>query len=116
MKNLLVIGGKENIRHLHQKDLEALGCQVNLATSLEDGESKIRKEQPDIIALETCVPKEEELVFLEKCRKEHGDIPFVLCTSHGKAKQNFSVWASHAHVIQSANLQELKMAIKAVLA
>ena len=115
MKKIIIIGGEENILGQYKKKLADMDCQVTLVCDLEDGENKIREEKPDLIVLDTNTPKEDESRFLEKCRKEHQDIPFVLCTSHGNAKQSFSVWASHAHVIKSANFQELKTTIKTVL-
>ena len=73
MKKILIIGCEENVRHQYKKNLQDLGYHIILGYSLEDGESKIREEKPDLIALDIQTPKTDDIQFLEKCRKEHQD-------------------------------------------
>ncbi|MFQ5672130.1 MAG: response regulator [Nitrospinales bacterium] len=115
MKRILIVGNKADLRNRYKENLEGLGYQVSLADDPQDAEKKLAGEKPDLITFDIQGREEDGIEFLEKCRKEYRNIPMILCTRHGSARQDFRVWASSAHVIKSANLRELGITVKTIL-
>jgi DNA-binding response OmpR family regulator len=115
MKKILVVDDEENIRLLYKEELEDQGYQVTIAASAEEAKAKIREDKPDVITLDIKMPGMDGIEFIEKSKEERNNIPVILCSAHGRFKQEFRVWASGAFVVKSADLSELKLTIKEVL-
>ncbi|VAX31467.1 hypothetical protein MNBD_NITROSPINAE05-990 [hydrothermal vent metagenome] len=115
MKKILVVDDEENIRFLYKKELEDQGYQVTLAATAEEAKAKIREDKPDVITLDNKMPGMDGIEFMKKLQEEGKNIPVILCSTHGRFKQDFRVWAADAYVVKSADLSELKLTIKEVL-
>ncbi|PIQ97506.1 MAG: two-component system response regulator [Nitrospinae bacterium CG11_big_fil_rev_8_21_14_0_20_56_8] len=116
MKKILVVDDEENIRLLYKEELEDAGYQVALAGTAEEALEKIRKQIPDVITLDIKMPGMDGIEFMGKLKEENKNIPVILCSAFGQYKQDFRVWASDAYVVKSADLRELKLTIKKILA
>jgi len=115
MKKILVVDDEENIRFLYKEELEDQGYQVSVAATAEEAKAKIREDKPDVITLDIKMPGMDGIEFMSKLKEERNDIPVILCSDHGRFKQDLRVWASDAYVAKSADLNELKLTIKEVL-
>jgi len=115
VKQILIVGNDAGLRNLYKENLENLGYRVSLADNSGDAEKKLQEKRPDLITLDMQDREESGIEFMEKCHRKHRHIPVILCTRHGSARQDFRVWASSAHVIKSANLEELELAAKTIL-
>jgi DNA-binding response OmpR family regulator len=115
MKKILVVDDEESIRFLYKKGLEDQGYQVTVAATAEEAKAKIQEDKPDVITLDIKMPGMDGIKFIEKLTEDRKDIPVILCSTHGRFKQEFRVWASDAYVVKSADLRELKLTIKEVL-
>lgn len=114
-KKIMVVDDEENIRFLYKEELTDEGYEVILAENAEEALEKIHQKCPDLITLDIKMPGMDGLEFLQKLKEEEKEIPVILCSAYGSFKQDFRVWASDAYVVKSADLTELKCAIKDIL-
>lgn len=114
-KTILVVDDEENIRFLYKEELTDEGYEVILAGNAEEALEKIVQQRPDLITVDIKMPGMDGLEFLQKLKEEEKEIPVILCSAYGSYKQDFRVWASDAYVVKSADLSELKGAIKDIL-
>jgi len=115
MRKILVVDDEENIRLLYKEELEEEGFIVELAKSGEEALEKLSLFQPDLIILDIKMPGIGGLETLNRIRGIDRDLPIVLCSAYGEYKQDFTTWASDAYVVKSADLTELKSAIRKFL-
>ncbi|MCH6568424.1 MAG: response regulator [Nitrospinae bacterium] len=115
MKRILVIDDEENIRLLYKEELADEGYEVSVAASAEEALVKIEAERPDLITLDIRMPGVDGIEFLRLLRERDRDLPVIIVTAYGEYKQDFSVWASDAYVVKSADLDELKAMVRKVL-
>ncbi len=115
MKRILVIDDEENIRLLYKEELADEGYEVSVASSAQEALAKIEAERPDLITLDIRMPGVDGIEFLKLLRERDRDLPVIIVTAYGEYKQDFSVWASEAYVVKSADLDELKAMVRKVL-
>ncbi len=115
MKRILVIDDEENIRLLYKEELTEEGYEVSVAASAQEALAKIEAERPDLITLDIRMPGIDGIEFLRLLRERDRDLPVIIVTAYGEYKQDFSVWASDAYVVKSADLDELKAIVRKVL-
>lgn len=115
MKRILVIDDEENIRLLYKEELADEGYEVSVAASAEEALVKIEAERPDLITLDIRMPGVDGIEFLRLLRERDRDLPVIIVTAYGEYKQDFSVWASDAYVVKSADLDELKAMVRKIL-
>ena len=115
MKRILVVDDEENIRLLYEEELAEEGYEVSVAASAQEALAKIEAERPDLITLDIRMPGVDGIEFLKLLRERDRDLPVIIVTAYGEYKQDFSVWASDAYVVKSADLDELKAVVRKVL-
>lgn len=115
VKRVLVIDDEENIRLLYKEELADEGYEVSVAASAQEALAKIEAERPDLITLDIRMPGVDGIEFLRLLRERDRDLPVIIVTAYGEYKQDFSVWASDAYVVKSADLDELKAMVRKIL-
>ena len=115
MKRILVIDDEENIRLLYKEEFAEEGYEVSVAASAQEALAKIEAERPDLITLDIRMPGVDGIEFLRLLRERDRDLPVIIVTAYGEYKQDFSVWASDAYVVKSADLDELKAMVRKIL-
>lgn len=115
VKRVLVIDDEENIRLLYKEELADEGYEVSVAASAQEALAKIEAERPDLITLDIRMPGVDGIEFLKLLRERDRDLPVIIVTAYGEYKQDFSVWASDAYVVKSADLDELKAMVRKIL-
>lgn len=115
MKRILVVDDEENIRLLYKEELADEGYEVSVAASAEEALAQIEAHRPDLITLDIRMPGVDGIEFLRLLRERDRDLPVIIVTAYGEYKQDFSVWASDAYVVKSADLDELKAVVRKVL-
>lgn len=115
MKRILVVDDEENIRFLYEEELAEEGYEVSVAASAEEALAQIEAHRPDLITLDIRMPGVDGIEFLRLLRERDRDLPVIIVTAYGEYKQDFSVWASDAYVVKSADLDELKAVVRKVL-
>ncbi|MCB0293835.1 MAG: response regulator, partial [Calditrichaeota bacterium] len=76
----------------------------------------VRKEKPDLVILDLMMPNMHGLDSLRKVLSINPNIPVIIHTAYSHYKDNFMSWAAEEYIVKSADLSELKGAIKRVLA
>ncbi|MGV7221867.1 MAG: response regulator [Nitrospinales bacterium] len=115
-KNILVVDDEENIRFLYKEVLSDEGYEVTLASSAEEALEKIKIKIPDLITLDVKMNGMDGMEMVKKLSDENNNIPVIICSAYGSYKQDFNLWASSAYVVKSADMSELKLTIKEILA
>ena len=115
MKRILVVDDEENIRLLYEEELAEEGYEVSVAASAAEALAQIEAHRPDLITLDIRMPGVDGIEFLRLLRERDRDLPVIIVTAYGEYKQDFSVWASDAYVVKSADLDELKAVVRKVL-
>ena len=108
MKTILVVDDDQNTRSLYKEELA--GYHVSLAATGDEALQKL--DTQDLIILDIKNPTEDGIELMRKIKDS--DVPIILCSAHGRHKQDFRVWASDATVVKSADLRELKLTIKEI--
>ena len=116
MKKILVVDDEENIRLLYREELEDAGYEVTVACDAKEALEKLRESGFDAITLDIKMPGMDGIELLRIIKEENKSTPVILCSAYGRYKQDFRIWACDAYVVKSADLNELKLTIKQVLA
>jgi two-component system response regulator (stage 0 sporulation protein F) len=112
---LLVVDDEEHIRMLFKEELEEEGYVVELASNGLEALEKVKSDTFDLIVLDIKMPGMDGITALNEVKKLRRDQPVILCSAYGEFRQDFSSWVSDAYVVKSADMRELKDAIKRVL-
>lgn len=115
MKRILVVDDEENVRLLYKEELTDEGYEVAVAASAEEAMAEIEAQRPDLITLDIRMPGIDGIELLRLLREQDRDLPVIIVTAYGEYKQDFSVWASDAYVVKSADMDELKAMVRKVL-
>jgi len=112
---ILVVDDEEHIRMLFKEELEEEGYTVELASNGLEALEKVKSDTFDLIVLDIKMPGMDGITALNEVKKLRRDQPVILCSAYGEFRQDFSSWVSDAYVVKSADMRELKDAIKRVL-
>ena len=118
MSTVLIVEDNMNQRKLYTQELEDEGYGVVWASSGRDALDLIDagEVRPDVVVLDICMPGMDGVETLEAILARDHSIPVVLNTAYATYKENFRTWSAAAYVVKSADVKELKDAIKRVLA
>ena len=112
MKDILLVDDEESIHLLYQEELEEDGYKVHSAFSGEDALKKLKITNIDLVILDINMPGMNGLEALRKIKEITPTLPVILCSAYQEFKQDLSSWASDEYLVKSANLDELKAAVK----
>ncbi len=112
MKNILLVDDEESIHLLYQEELEEEGYKVHSAFSGEEALEKMKVLNADLVILDINMPGMSGLEALRKIKEINPSLPIILCSAYQEFKQDLSSWASDEYLVKSANLDELKLAVK----
>ena len=112
MARILLVDDEEYIRELYTEELSAEGHKVS---SVATGHNLLRRIgffQPEVVILDIRLEGYNGLELLQEIRKEHHDLPIILCTAYDTYKYDYKTIAADYYVVKSCDLSELKMAIE----
>ncbi len=112
MKNILLVDDEESIHLLYSDELEEEGYKVYSAYSGEEAMEKLRELSADLIILDINMPGMNGLETLRQIKELNPALPVILCSAYEEFKQDISSWASDEYLVKSANLDNLKAAVK----
>jgi DNA-binding NtrC family response regulator len=76
---------------------------------------KIDNIRPEVVVLDIRLADYDGLELLQEIRKEHRDLPVILCTAYDTYKYDQKTIAADYYVIKSFDLSQLKFAIQKAL-
>ncbi len=108
MNRILLVDDDETIRMLYTDELEEEGYDVFTIGDCTKVMALIRKKRPDLIVLGMISGKYNSLDLLRDIRKEHHELPVILCTASYAFKHDPKSMAADFHVVKGSSLKELK--------
>jgi len=112
MKNILLVDDEDSIHLLYQEELGEEGYKIHSAFSGEEALEKLKNTEIDLVILDINMPGMNGLEALRKIKEINQSLPVILCSAYQEFKQDLSSWASDEYLVKSANLDELKAAVK----
>lgn len=105
---------EEGCQHLYREELEDQGYVVSSTLNAKEGLTILQHSLPDLIVSCIQLPGMNGLVFCKVCKEKYPHVPFLICSAYNGYKQE-SKWGFDSYVVKSANIDELKDAIKKLL-
>ncbi len=117
MKTILLADDNRNIREYCRRDLEDEGYRVVLAGDGREALALLRRELPDLVILDVCMPTMDGLQAVERIRAIAPDVPVVFFTWFDEdcARDRRGQLAT-ACVEKCEDLTELKQVIVQIMA
>jgi len=112
MKKILLVDDEESIHLLYREELEEEGYKIFSAFSGEEALEKLKTLDADLVILDINMPGMSGLEALRQIKEINQSLPVILCSAYHEFKQDLSSWASDEYLVKSANLDELKAAVK----
>jgi len=112
MKNILLVDDEDSIHLLYRDELQEEGYTVESAFSGEEALEKLKSSTTDLVILDINMPGMNGLEALRKIKDINPALPVILSSAYQEFKQDLSSWASDEYIVKSANLDELKAAVK----
>lgn len=111
---ILIVDDDQHIRRLYKEELEEEGYEVLIADTGIQALELFDKENPDLVTLDILMPDVDGIKLLRQMKEKKPQIPIIMSTAYDY-RDDFAVWASEAYIVKSAELTDLKEAIKKLL-
>lgn len=110
--NILLIDDEDSIHLLYREELEEEGYTVHSAFTGHEALAKLDQIQVDLVILDINMPGMNGLEALRRIKEINPALPVILSSAYQEFKQDLSSWASDEYLVKSANLDELKAAVR----
>lgn len=112
MKKILLVDDEEGIHLLYREELEEEGYEVHSALTGEDALEKLKIISPDLVILDINMPGMNGIEVLRQMKEMNPKLPVVLSSAYHEYKQDLGAWASDDYIVKSADLDDLKAAVR----
>lgn len=112
---VLVVDDDTNLCQLYKEDLEEEGFVVLVSSDPVEAIRDLEKDHPDVVVMDIWNPKMDGIEAMGRMLAQRSDLPVILNTAYSSYKDDFRTWPAAAYVVKSADLSELKRAIRAAL-
>ncbi len=112
MKKILLVDDEEGIHLLYREELEEEGYEVHSALRGAEALEKLAIISPDLVILDINMPDMNGIEVLRRMKEINSKLLVILSTAYHEYKQDLGAWASDDYIVKSADLSELKAAIK----
>lgn len=112
MKKILLVDDEESIQLLYQEEFEDEGYQVVSALNGEEALEKFKETSPDLVILDIQMPGMNGIEVLRQMKMLNPQIPVILSSAYHEYKQDLGAWASEEYIVKSADIDDLKAAVK----
>jgi DNA-binding response OmpR family regulator len=114
-KHILLVDDEEGIRLLYREEFEEEGYDVATASNGEEALEKFSQESPDLVILDINMPGMNGIEVLRRMKEINPELPVILSSAYQEYKQDLGTWASEDYIVKSANMDELKNAVRKYL-
>ncbi len=111
-KFLLLVDDEESIRILYREEFEDEGYKVITAENGQEALEEFQKNRPDLVILDLQMPGMDGIDVLRQMKMLDSTVPVIISTAYQDYKQDLGAWASEEYVVKSANLDDLKVAVR----
>lgn len=112
MKKILLVDDEESIHLLYREELEEEGYEVFSAMTGDEALEKLESIAPDLVILDINMPGTNGIVVLRKMKELNPSLPVILSSAYHEYKQDLGAWASDDYIVKSADLDDLKAAVR----
>lgn len=116
MKKILLVDDEESIQLLYREEFTDEGYEVISAINGEEAIEKFTSESPDLVILDIQMPGMNGIEVLRQMKMMNAEVPVILSSAYQEYKQDLGAWASDEYVVKSADIEELKSAVRKFLA
>lgn len=116
MKKILLVDDEDSIQIVYREEFEDEGYIIISAMDGETGLEKFKAETPDIVILDIQMPGMNGVEVLRQMKMLNPAIPVILSSAYQEFKRDLGSWASDEYIVKSGNLDELKQAVKRLVA
>ena len=114
-KKILLVDDEEGIQLLYREEFEDEGYTVDSAYNGEEALDHFKKNPPDLVILDINMPGMNGIEVLRQMKEIQPELPVILSSAYQEYKQDFGTWASEEYIVKSANMDELKAAVRKYL-
>jgi two-component system response regulator (stage 0 sporulation protein F) len=111
-KRILLVDDEEGIQLLYREEFEEEGFEVTTAYNGEEALEQFSHELPDLVILDINMPGMNGIEVLRRMKEINPNLPVILSSAYPEYKQDLSTWASEDYIVKSANMDELKNAVR----
>ena len=111
-KRILLVDDEEGIQLLYREEFEEEGFEVTTAYNGEEALKQFSQELPDLVILDINMPGMNGIEVLRRMKEINPNLPVILSSAYPEYKQDLSTWASEDYIVKSANMDELKNAVR----
>jgi len=115
MKKILLVDDEEGIQLLYREEFEEEGYEVVSAYNGEEALEIFASQPPELVILDINMPGMSGIEVLRRMKELKPDLPVILSSAYQEYKQDLGSWASEEYIVKSANLDELKKAVRKYL-
>ncbi len=109
---ILVIEDDQYHRRLYKEELEEEGFAVLTAATGDEGLTLFQQKTPDLVMLDiNLAGADEGLRLLSRMKNARPNAPVILHSAYDY-RDDFAVWRADDYVVKSADLSELKQAVR----
>ena len=116
MAKILLVEDDDNQRLFYREEFEDEGYEVCEASTGQEALARIRNDPPDAVVLDINMPGMDGLHTLARIHDLNRRLPVVLNSAYAAYKDQFVSWIADAYVTKSSNPDELRRAVRGVLA
>jgi CheY-like chemotaxis protein len=115
VKKILLVDDEESIQLLYHEEFQDEGYEVISALNGEEALEKYKESPPDLVILDIQMPGMNGIEVLRQMKMMNPEIPVILSSAYHEYKQDLGAWASDEYVVKSADIDELKRAVKKLI-
>jgi DNA-binding response OmpR family regulator len=112
MNKILLVDDEQSIQLTYRQELEEEGYEVHSALTGNDALRKLEIVSPDLVILDISMPGMNGIDVLRKIKEVNPQTKVILSSAHHEYKQDLSAWASDDFVVKSADIADLKAAVR----
>jgi DNA-binding response OmpR family regulator len=112
MKKILLVDDEKSIHLLYREELEEEGYEVHSAMDGDEALEKFESVSPDLVILDINMPGMNGIVVLRRMKELNPSLPVILSSAYHEYKQDLGAWASDDYIVKSADLDDLKAAVR----
>jgi DNA-binding NtrC family response regulator len=111
----MCIDDEPNLLKLYERTFAGDGYKVVSAQTKLEAIEQLNRSTVDLVVLDIKLGEEDGLELLREFRLKDPNMPVILNSAYSNYKSDFQSWLASEYLVKSADLTELKSAVKRLL-